>query len=57
MDDIVRDQTMRKVGSSFIKADAIKRGMRTLRMDGARKVLAGLTAPEEVLAVTQMDTL
>jgi type II secretory ATPase GspE/PulE/Tfp pilus assembly ATPase PilB-like protein len=30
--------------------------MRTLRMDGARKVLAGKTTPEEVLRVTQMDT-
>ena len=36
--------------------DAIKRGMRTLRMDGARKVMAGKTTPEEVLRVTQMDT-
>ncbi len=56
VDDQVRDQTMKKVGSSFIKSDAIKRGMRTLRMDGARKVLAGRTSPEEVLRVTQMDT-
>ena len=32
------------------------RGMRTLRMDGARKVLSGRTTPEEVLRVTQMDT-
>jgi len=55
IDDHVRDQTMNKVGSSFIKADAIKRGMRTLRMDGTRKVLAGKTTPEEVLRVTQMD--
>ena len=44
------------MGSTFIKSDAIKRGMRTLRMDGARKVLSGKTTPEEVLRVTQMDT-
>jgi general secretion pathway protein E len=56
VDDMVRDQTMRRIGSTFIKSDAIKRGMRTLRMDGARKVLAGKTTPEEVLRVTQMDT-
>lgn len=56
VDDLVRDQTMKRVGSTFIKSDAIKRGMRTLRMDGARKVLAGKTTPEEVLRVTQMDT-
>jgi len=56
VDDIVREQTIRRVGSTFIKTDAIKRGMRTLRMDGARKVLAGKTTPEEVMRVTQMDT-
>ncbi|HUR38704.1 MAG TPA: type II secretion system ATPase GspE [Planctomycetota bacterium] len=56
VDDLVRDQTIRRVGSTFIKTDAIKRGMRTLRMDGARKVLAGKTTPEEVMRVTQMDT-
>jgi len=56
VDDQVRDQTMKRVGSTFIKQDAIKRGMRTLRMDGARKVLSGKTTPEEVLRVTQMDT-
>jgi general secretion pathway protein E len=57
VDDTVREQAIKRVGSTFIKADAIKRGMRTLRMDGARKVLAGKTTPEEVLRVTQMDTL
>ncbi len=57
IDDVVREQSMNRVGSTFIKSDAIKRGMRTLRMDGARKVVAGKTSPEEVLRVTQMDTL
>ncbi len=57
VDDHVREQTMRRVGSTFIKQEAIKRGMRTLRMDGTRKVLAGRTTPEEVLRVTQMDTI
>jgi general secretion pathway protein E len=52
----IREQIMQRVGSSVIKQDAIKNGMRTLRMDGARKVLKGLTTPEEVLRVTQMDT-
>ena len=56
IDDHVREQTMAHVGSTVIKADAIKRGMRTLRMDGARKVMQGKTTPEEVLRMTQMDT-
>jgi general secretion pathway protein E len=54
--DQVRDQIMVKAGVTQIKSDALKRGMRTLRMDGARKVLKGLTTVEEVLRVTQMDT-
>jgi general secretion pathway protein E len=54
--DQVRDQVMAKVGVTQIKSDALKRGMRTLRMDGARKVMKGLTTVEEVLRVTQMDT-
>ena len=32
--------------------EAIKRVMRTLRMDGARKMMLGLTTPEEVMMVT-----
>ncbi|MBI4565040.1 MAG: type II secretion system ATPase GspE [Planctomycetes bacterium] len=56
VNDHVRDQVMQRVGATQIKADAIKRGMRTLRMDGASKVLMGMTTTEEVLRVTQMDT-
>jgi general secretion pathway protein E len=54
--DQVRDQIMARTGVTQIKSEALKRGMRTLRMDGARKVLKGLTTVEEVLRVTQMDT-
>ncbi|HZN63353.1 MAG TPA: type II secretion system ATPase GspE [Planctomycetota bacterium] len=54
--DLVRDQIMAKAQVTQIKAGALKRGMRTLRMDGARKVLKGQTTVEEVLRVTQMDT-
>ena len=56
INDQVRDQIMVKAQVTQIKAEALKRGMRTLRMDGARKVLKGLTTVEEVLRVTQMDT-
>jgi type II secretory ATPase GspE/PulE/Tfp pilus assembly ATPase PilB-like protein len=30
--------------------------MKTLRMDGAQKVLKGVTSIEEVVRVTQLDT-
>ena len=34
---------------------AMKQGMRTLREDGIRKVLAGLTSAEEVIGATMSD--
>ena len=40
-----------------IKKVALDAGMQTLRMDGARKVLAGVTTVSEVLRVTQADIL
>ncbi|MEZ5507959.1 MAG: hypothetical protein R3F38_19140 [Gammaproteobacteria bacterium] len=36
---------------STIRKQALKEGMRTLRLSGAHKVVAGLTTPEEVLRV------
>ncbi len=55
VNDRVREQVMGRAGSNTIKAEAVSRGLRTLRMDGAQKVLQGVTTPEEVLRVTQMD--
>ncbi len=40
-----------------IKRLSLESGMQTLRMDGARKVLAGITTVSEVLRVTQADVL
>jgi general secretion pathway protein E len=40
-----------------IKRVALDAGMQTLRMDGARKVLAGVTTVSEVLRVTQADVV
>jgi len=40
-----------------IKKVALEAGMQTLRMDGARKVLAGITTVSEVLRVTQTDLM
>ena len=37
------------------RVSADEMGMRTLREDGARKVLAGLTSPEEVIRATLGD--
>ncbi len=55
--DSVRDLVMAKANSSEIRRAALKEGMRTLRMDGASKVLSGDTSIEEVLRVTQDDSI
>jgi len=56
VDDDIRSLIMKRAGSNTIKQLAVeKKGMKTLRMDGAQKVLEGITTPEEVLRVTQLD--
>jgi general secretion pathway protein E len=55
IDDAVGPLILRKADSQTIKRVAWEQGMDTLRDDGARKVLAGLTSVEEVLAATQED--
>ncbi len=55
INDAVREHVMAHVSATVIKQTALKNGLRTLRMDGARKVLEGTSTIEEVLRVTQMD--
>ena len=57
IDDVVREQIVEHATASMIKRKAIERGFRTLRQDGALKVRVGMTTPEEVLRVTQMDVI
>jgi general secretion pathway protein E len=49
----IRQLIMKKADSTTIGRKAIEEGMRTLREDGARKVIAGITTLEEVVRVTQ----
>jgi general secretion pathway protein E len=53
--EAVRDKIIARSGASVVKEAAVSGGMRTLRMDGARKVIEGLSTVEEVLRVTQLD--
>jgi len=53
IDDHVRDLILRKASSVEIKKAAIKKGLTTLRMDGAKKIKKGTTTISEVLRVTQ----
>jgi general secretion pathway protein E len=53
----IRDMVCRRETAGSVKAKAIEFGMQTLRMDGARKVMDGMTTVAEVLRVTQSDTI
>jgi general secretion pathway protein E len=55
IDDAVGPLILKNADAQTIKRAAISQGMDTLRDDGARKVLRGLTTVEEVLAATQED--
>ena len=55
MDDSVGPLVLRNADAQAIKRAAIDQGMDSLRDDGARKVLSGMTTVEEVLAATQED--
>ena len=55
IDDEARKLIYDKVPSSVLRVRAREMGMRTLREDGARKVLAGLTTAEEVIRATVGD--
>jgi general secretion pathway protein E/type IV pilus assembly protein PilB len=55
VDDEARKLIYEKVPSSVLRARAREMGMRTLREDGVRKVLAGLTTPDEVIRATVGD--
>ncbi|MSU63793.1 MAG: type II/IV secretion system protein [Pedosphaera sp.] len=56
IDDETRKLIYQKVTTSVLRARAREMGMRTLREDGARKVLAGLTSPDEVVRATVGDS-
>jgi general secretion pathway protein E len=55
MDDIVGGLILKGANAQAVKRSAIEQGMDSLRDDGARKVLAGLTSVEEILVATQDD--
>jgi general secretion pathway protein E/type IV pilus assembly protein PilB len=55
IDDEARKLIYDKVSSSVLRSRAREMGMRTLREDGARKVLAGITSPDEVVRATVGD--
>lgn len=57
LDEDLRKLVLEKTSSGNIKKEALAKGMVTLRQDGFKKVKAGLTTIEEVLRVTQEETI
>ncbi len=55
VDDTIRQLANKNTDGPTIKKTAVSRGLRTLRDDGAQKVLAGLTTAAEVLMLTAED--
>jgi type IV pilus assembly protein PilB len=55
IDDEVRHMINKRNSTLVLRQRARELGMRTLREDGVRKVLAGLTSAEEVISITMGD--
>lgn len=55
IDDNVRKLIFERVSSTVLRARAREMGMKSLREDGTRKVLAGITTAEEVIEATVGD--
>ena len=53
MDDEIKSTILRTSDANAIKKLGVEHGMLTLRMDGARKVLEGITTIEEIFRVTE----
>ena len=57
VDDVIRALIIEKSSSHIIREKAREAGMTTLREDGWKKVIEGITTPEEVLRVTLSNEL
>ncbi len=55
VDDAIKDLILKKPTSEQIKKTAVLGGMHTLRQNGWRKVIAGMTTLDEVMKVTQAE--
>jgi type II secretion system protein E len=55
--DTIRDLCVQRASASAIRNQALKEGMITLRQDGWRKVLKGITTTEEVARATKGDII
>ena len=56
VDDRIKEMITSRCDCHTIKEYAVKKGMNTLRDDGLQKALAGVTSPEEICRVTQLQS-
>jgi type IV pilus assembly protein PilB len=53
--DTLKEMVLTGASTAELKLAAIKNGMGTLRSSGIRKIMDGITTPEEVMRVTMSD--
>ncbi len=53
--DTLKEMVLQGASTAELKLGAIKSGMSTLRMSGIRKIMDGVTTPEEIMRVTMSD--
>ena len=53
--DPLKELVLQGAAAVEIKAEAVRRGMRSLRMSGIRKICQGVTSIEEVARITAAD--
>jgi type IV pilus assembly protein PilB len=53
--DDLKERVLQGASTAELKVAAIQNGMATLRVSGIKKVMEGMTTPEEVLRVTMAD--
>ncbi|MDP8297383.1 MAG: ATPase, T2SS/T4P/T4SS family [Candidatus Orphnella occulta] len=51
----IKDLIQKKVPTDTIREEAIKQGMKTLRLAGWERVIEGITTPAEVIRITQVE--
>jgi type IV pilus assembly protein PilB len=53
--DALKELVLQGAAAVEIKGEAIRQGMRTLRMSGVRKICQGVTSVDEVARITAGD--
>jgi type IV pilus assembly protein PilB len=53
--DALKELVLQGAAAVEIKGEAIRQGMRTLRMSGVRKICEGVTSVDEIARITAAD--